>query len=91
MSIQVGQKAPDFKLQALVNGEFHHVSLSDYSGRWVVLFFYPLDFTFVCPTEITEFAEQKANLRSMAQRFSVARRTASTPTWPGPRAIPSRN
>ena len=60
MSIQVGQKAPDFKLQALVNGEFHHVSLSDYSGRWVVLFFYPLDFTFVCPTEITEFAEQKA-------------------------------
>jgi peroxiredoxin 2/4 len=59
MSIQVGQKAPDFTLQALVNGEFRDVSLKEYSGRWVVLFFYPLDFTFVCPTEITDFADHK--------------------------------
>jgi len=59
MSLQVGQKAPDFQLQALINGEFRDVSLADYSGRWTVLFFYPLDFTFVCPTEITEFADMK--------------------------------
>jgi peroxiredoxin 2/4 len=59
--LQVGQKAPQFKSEALINGEFKDVDLKDYSGRWVVLFFYPLDFTFVCPTEITEFAERKAD------------------------------
>jgi len=59
MDIQVGQKAPDFTLQGLVNGEFRDVSLSDTRGRWTVLFFYPLDFTFVCPTEITEFADKR--------------------------------
>ncbi|MFH1861468.1 MAG: peroxiredoxin [bacterium] len=65
MSIQVGKRAPEFKLQALVNNEFRDVSLSDYSGRWVVLFFYPLDFTFVCPTEITEFADKKAQFEKL--------------------------
>lgn len=50
----VGKAAPDFKMKA-VNGkgtEFSTVSLSDYKDKWLVLFFYPLDFTFVCPTEI---------------------------------------
>ncbi len=56
MSIQVGSPAPDFTAQAVLsNGEFKEVKLSDYKGKWVVLFFYPLDFTFVCPTEITSF------------------------------------
>lgn len=55
-SIQVGQKAPDFAAQALLpDGNFKDVKLSDYKGKWVVLFFYPLDFTFVCPTEIKSF------------------------------------
>jgi len=51
----VGRKAPDFIMEtALGNGkEFANASLSDYRGKWLVLFFYPLDFTFVCPTEIT--------------------------------------
>lgn len=65
MSVQVGQKAPDFKLQALVNKEFKDVSLSDYRGRWVVFFFYPLDFTFVCPTEITDFAVHKEEFEKL--------------------------
>ena len=57
MPVQVGQKAPDFQGQALMpSGEFKEIKLSDYKGKWVVLFFYPLDFTFVCPTEIAEFA-----------------------------------
>lgn len=43
----VGQKAPSFKLDAVVKGDFKSVSLDDYKGKWVVLFFYPLDFTFV--------------------------------------------
>src|SRR5580692_9494537 len=59
MSVQVGQKAPDFQGQALLpNGEFKEVKLSDYKGKWVVLFFYPLDFTFVCPTEIKAFSDK---------------------------------
>ena len=51
----IGQMAPQFKGQAYVNGQMKEISLSDYKGKWVVLFFYPLDFTFVCPTEILEF------------------------------------
>jgi alkyl hydroperoxide reductase subunit AhpC len=58
MSNLVTQKAPDFKAQAVVNKEFKDVSLADYKGKWVVLFFYPLDFTFVCPTEITAFSDR---------------------------------
>ncbi|GBF11132.1 peroxiredoxin [Tepidibacillus infernus] len=51
----VGQPAPEFSMQtALGDGvNFGRVSLSDYKGKWLVFFFYPLDFTFVCPTEIT--------------------------------------
>ncbi len=57
--IQVGQKAPDFKAEAsLGNDEFKNISLADYKGKWVVLFFYPLDFTFVCPTEINAFSDE---------------------------------
>jgi alkyl hydroperoxide reductase subunit AhpC len=56
--LQVGQKAPDFKTGAVLEtGEFKDVSLSDYKGKYVVLFFYPLDFTFVCPTEIIAFSQ----------------------------------
>lgn len=54
----VGQKAPEFKLPAVVGREFKDVSLSDFRGKWVVMFFYPLDFTFVCPTEITGFSDR---------------------------------
>jgi peroxiredoxin (alkyl hydroperoxide reductase subunit C) len=54
----VGRQAPDFTLEtAAGNGvDFGKVSLSDYKGKWLVLFFYPLDFTFVCPTEITSLS-----------------------------------
>jgi alkyl hydroperoxide reductase subunit AhpC len=46
----VGSHAPDFKAQAVFDQEFMEISLSKYKGKYVVLFFYPLDFTFVCPT-----------------------------------------
>ncbi len=62
----VGQKAPDFSLEAVVgNGEFKQVALSEYRGRWLVLFFYPLDFTFVCPTEILEFSRREEEFRRL--------------------------
>jgi peroxiredoxin (alkyl hydroperoxide reductase subunit C) len=54
--LTVGQSLPDFTGEALLpNGEFGTIKLADYKGKWVVLFFYPLDFTFVCPTEIQGF------------------------------------
>ncbi len=57
MAAFVTQPAPDFKATALVNGEFKEITLSQFKGKKVVLFFYPLDFTFVCPTEILAFSE----------------------------------
>src|SRR4051794_40607366 len=51
----VQKPAPTFKATALIGEDFKEISLSDFRGRWVCLFFYPLDFTFVCPTEITAF------------------------------------
>nr|QCI06016.1 2-Cys peroxiredoxin [Delesseria sanguinea] len=54
-SIKVGNKAPDFFATAVHDQEFKTVKLSDYIGQYVILLFYPLDFTFVCPTEITAF------------------------------------
>ncbi|MCY4055395.1 MAG: peroxiredoxin [Cyanobacteria bacterium MAG CAR4_bin_6] len=58
MTIRVGQPAPDFSATAVFDQEFQEVKLSQYRGKYVVLFFYPLDFTFVCPTEITAFSDR---------------------------------
>ena len=59
MSVLVTQPAPDFKAQAVMpDGSFKEVSISDYRDQYVLLFFYPLDFTFVCPTEIIAFSER---------------------------------
>jgi len=56
--VQVTQKAPDFKAVAVLeDNSFKEISLSDYKGKKVILFFYPLDFTFVCPTEIIAFSQ----------------------------------
>ena len=65
MSIQVRQQAPEFSAEAVVNGDFKTVKLSDYKGKWVVLFFYPLDFTFVCPTEITAFSDRHSEFAAL--------------------------
>ena len=59
MSVLVTQEAPDFKAQAVMpDGQFKEVSLGDYRGKYVLLFFWPLDFTFVCPTEIIAFSDR---------------------------------
>ncbi|MFH1649758.1 MAG: peroxiredoxin [Candidatus Woesearchaeota archaeon] len=57
--LQVGNKAPEFEEEAYIAGDVKKISLSDYKGKWVVLFFYPEDFTFVCPTEIRGFAKME--------------------------------
>lgn len=58
MSVQVQQKAPDFTAKAVVGHDFKDVTLSQFKGKYVLLFFYPLDFTFVCPTEIIAFSDR---------------------------------
>ena len=57
-SPRVQHPAPDFKAQAVVDGQFKEISLADYKGKYLVLYFYPLDFTFVCPTEIIAFSDR---------------------------------
>jgi len=65
MSVLVGKQAPNFSADAVVNGDFKTVSLSDYKGKYVLLFFYPLDFTFVCPTEMHAFQEKLADFKKL--------------------------
>ncbi len=65
MSVLVGKQAPNFSADAVVNGDFKTVSLSDFKGKYVLLFFYPLDFTFVCPTEMHAFQEKLADFKKL--------------------------
>lgn len=62
--MQVGYTIKDFKFEAYQSGEFFSGRFSDFSGKWVVLFFYPKDFTFVCPTEIRGFARRNQEFES---------------------------
>jgi len=61
----IQKPAPDFSATAVIDGEFKDVSLADYKGKWVYLFFYPLDFTFVCPTEIIAFSEAESRFSAL--------------------------
>ena len=64
--LRVGQGAPEFEATAVFDQEFKTVKLSDYKGsNYVVLFFYPLDFTFVCPTEITAFSDKYEEFKAL--------------------------
>jgi alkyl hydroperoxide reductase subunit AhpC len=58
MTARVQKEAPNFTATAVVEEQFKQISLADYRGKYVCLFFYPLDFTFVCPTEIIAFSEK---------------------------------
>lgn len=66
MSVLVQKPAPDFKAQAVMpDGSFKELTLSEYKGKYVLLFFYPLDFTFVCPTEIIAFSDRCAEFSQL--------------------------
>ena len=65
MSTLVSKPAPNFKATAVMpDGTFKEVQLGDYKGKCLILFFYPLDFTFVCPTEIIAFSEKINEFKS---------------------------
>ncbi|TRY75640.1 hypothetical protein TCAL_04502 [Tigriopus californicus] len=64
-SPRIQHPAPAFQAQAVVNGQFQEIQLSDYKGKYLVLYFYPLDFTFVCPTEIIAFSDRIQEFRDI--------------------------
>jgi len=62
---QVGETAPIFVGMAVIDGEFKQIHLDDYKGKYVLFFFYPLDFTFVCPTELIAFSDAAHKFRDI--------------------------
>ncbi|KAG8179476.1 hypothetical protein JTE90_029282 [Oedothorax gibbosus] len=65
MAPELTKPAPYFEGTAVIKGSFKTIKLSDYAGKYVVLFFYPLDFTFVCPTEIIAFSDRVAEFKNI--------------------------
>ncbi|KAJ1918451.1 Peroxiredoxin-2 [Mycoemilia scoparia] len=65
MVLKPNSVAPNFTVDAVVDGEIKKISLSDYKGKYVVLFFYPFDFTFVCPTEICAFSDRAEEFKKL--------------------------
>ncbi len=69
----INAQIPEFKVQAFQNGSFKTVSDKDVKGKWAIFFFYPADFTFVCPTELVDMAEKYAKLQEMGvEIYSVS-------------------
>jgi peroxiredoxin (alkyl hydroperoxide reductase subunit C) len=73
METVINSKLPEFKVQAFHNGEFKEVTDKDLAGKWSVLFFYPADFTFVCPTELGDMADKYEEFQKMGvEVYSVS-------------------
>ena len=69
----INAKVPEFRVQAYHNGEFKEVSNRDIEGKWAIFFFYPADFTFVCPTELEDLQDKYAKLKEMGvEVYSVS-------------------
>src|SRR5947207_10582569 len=62
--LQIGDKAPDFNVNGFFQGKVEEYSLAGCRGKWLVLFFYPADFTFICPTEVSGFSQAAGSFRS---------------------------
>jgi NADH-dependent peroxiredoxin subunit C len=75
--LKIGQTIPDFELEAYHGDDFKKIKLSEYKGKWVVMLFYPADFTFVCPTELEEAAMMYEQFKAEgAEILSVSTDTA---------------
>lgn len=73
MNTIINTKIPDFKVQAYAGGEFKTITQADLKGKWSILFFYPADFTFVCPTELGDMADQYEKFKKMGvEVYSVS-------------------
>ena len=75
--VKIGEKISDFSLDAFCEENIKKIKLSNYKGKWLILFFYPADFTFVCPTELEELAENYNELKKLnTEVLSVSTDTA---------------
>ena len=75
----INSKIPDFSVKAYVNDSFKTITQNDLKGKWAVFFFYPADFTFVCPTELGDMADNYEKLKSMGvEVYSVSTDTHFT-------------
>lgn len=72
----IGKKFRDFEMDVFVDNRIKKMKLSDFKNKWIVLFFYPADFTFVCPTEL----EELANMYAKFQKLGVEIISVSTDT-----------
>ncbi len=71
--VKINQKIPDFELEAFHENQIKKIRLSDYRGKWLVLVFYPADFTFICPTELEEIADHYDEFKELdAEVLSVS-------------------
>lgn len=76
-NLSINHPAPEFTAEIFHNNEIKKISLSDYKGKWVILFFYPADFTFVCPTELGDLADNYEAFKELnAEIISVSTDTA---------------
>ena len=79
MQTLINTQIQDFKVQAYHNGEFREVTRDDLQGKWGIFFFYPADFTFVCPTELGDMADNYAAFKEMGvEVYSVSTDTHFT-------------
>jgi peroxiredoxin (alkyl hydroperoxide reductase subunit C) len=75
--VQINAPAPEFEEDAFVKNEIKKIKLTDFRGKWVVLFFYPADFTFVCPTELGDLADKYDQIKKLnTEIISVSTDTA---------------
>src|SRR3989338_6225806 len=75
--VKINEKAPEFSAKAFYDDDIKKISLSDYKGKWVILFFYPADFTFICPTELGELADNYDKLKKLnVEVLSISTDTA---------------
>jgi len=71
--VRLGEAAPDFSLPGVLHGVVREYSLKEFRGKWVILFFYPKDFTFICPTEVSGFNQKHQDFeRANAQILGVS-------------------
>lgn len=73
MTSIINSTVPEFKVQAYHNGKFVTVTNEDLKGKWAIFFFYPADFTFVCPTELVDMADKYDRFKAMGvEVYSVS-------------------
>jgi alkyl hydroperoxide reductase subunit AhpC len=73
-ALRVGDKAPDFRIKGILRGDVTDYALAAYASKWLVLFFYPADFTFICPTEVTGFSKMAKDFAAESAPIIAERR-----------------